>query len=52
MFKSEYAGNQGQTRYYTLGRVVGNTGADRYLLRKINTPDNNGDDVDAAAKTK
>ena len=47
MFKSEYAGNQGQTRYYTLGRVVGNTGADRYLLRKINTPDNNGDDVDA-----
>jgi len=47
MLKAEYADGDSETRYYTINRVVGNTGTDKYLLRKINDPENTKDEDDA-----
>jgi hypothetical protein len=49
MLKAEWANSDTLTQplYYTLNRVVGNTGLDKYRLRKINGPENTSDDEDA-----
>lgn len=51
ILKAEYANNEQKTRYYTLKRVVGNQGIDKYLLHKINVANNPNDDVDAGVES-
>jgi len=49
MLKAEWANSDRLTDplYYTINRVVGESGLDKYRLRKINEPKNTNDDIDA-----
>jgi len=53
MLKAEWANSDrlSQPLFYTLNRVVGNSGLDKYRLRKINGPENTTDDEDAGLES-
>lgn len=47
LLKGEYAKSEPNVKYYSFNRVVGSDGTDKYLMYKINDPENPNDDIDA-----